>query len=233
MVYPESNTHLQIASKPTHSFIYAGAFPFSCASNFRLAAKIISSLLRCKFICRSFLSALHTFFGAASFSGSSLCASFSDRLYRVIRSGCAGFAAGRADATRVRAAGAGVGMLKLGGAWCVVVSNVSISRRLVVELTVSRPRPLSTLSVVAEALPPFRCRSHAISRRLSCGNIVAIWSICAGFMRGAERAGAACAWVPDGLLRYHRDARKMTTRKTRTWGRLIDCSVMVAGRVRW
>lgn len=115
----------------------------------------------------------------------------------------------------------------------MIVSDVSIPSKSVVELTVSRPRPLSTLSVVAEALPPFRCRSHAISRRLSCGNIVAIWSTCAGFMRGAERAGVTPACVLDGLLRYHRDARKMTTRKTRTWGMLIDCSVMVAGRVRW
>lgn len=38
--------------------------------------------------------------------------------------------------------------------------------------------------------------------------------------------------VPDGevegLLKYHREARKMTTRKTRTWGMLMDCSAMVA-----
>lgn len=33
--------------------------------------------------------------------------------------------------------------------------------------------------------------------------------------------------APEGLLKYHRDARKMTTRKTRTCGMLMDCSAMV------
>jgi hypothetical protein len=44
-------------------------------------------------------------------------------------------------------------------------------------------------------------------------------------MRAAVRLGVAC--VADGLLRYHRETRKMTTRKTRTWGMLIDCSAML------
>jgi hypothetical protein len=99
--------------------IYAGAFPFSCASIFLLAAKIISSLLFCKFICLSFLSALHAFFGVSSCAGSSVCANFEDKLYLVIRSGCVGFVAGRAAVVAVRgaAAGAGVGKLKDGGAY--------------------------------------------------------------------------------------------------------------------
>lgn len=32
----------------------------------------------------------------------------------------------------------------------------------------------------------------------------------------------------EGLLKYQREARKMTTRKTTTWGMLMDCSAMVA-----
>lgn len=66
------------------SRIYAGALPFSCASIFRLAARIISSLLLCRFICLSFLSALHAFFGCSSAAGSE--DSFEDKLYLVIRS---------------------------------------------------------------------------------------------------------------------------------------------------
>ncbi len=46
--------------------------------------------------------------------------------------------------------------------------------------TVSNPPLASTLSVVAATLPPFRCKSHIISRRPSCGNIFAICSTSAG-----------------------------------------------------
>jgi hypothetical protein len=101
-------------------------------------------------------------------------------------------------------------------------------------LTVSSPRPLNTRSVVAAAFPPFRCRSHAISRRLSCGNICAMSSICRWFRRGvAARVEVGRVPWADGLLKYQRMARKVTTRKTRTWGMLIDCSVMVALCVVW
>jgi hypothetical protein len=39
-----------------HNAYTAFAFPFSCASSFRLAANIISSFLFCIFFCLSFLS---------------------------------------------------------------------------------------------------------------------------------------------------------------------------------
>ena len=42
--------------------------------------------------------------------------------------------------------------------------------------TLSRPRPPSTRSDVAATLPPFLCRSHMMSLRLSCGNICATCS---------------------------------------------------------
>ena len=47
--------------------------------------------------------------------------------------------------------------------------------------TASSPPLDSILSVVAATLPPLRCRSHMISLLPICGNIVAIWSTCAGF----------------------------------------------------
>jgi hypothetical protein len=98
--------------------IYASvldALPFSCCSNFRLAAKIISSLLRCRFNCLSFLSALHALGFACSVASSSVCCSFDARLYRVIRSGWDGFA-GATGLVGVGTAGRGVGTLNDGGA---------------------------------------------------------------------------------------------------------------------
>jgi hypothetical protein len=47
-------------------------------------------------------------------------------------------------------------------------------------------------------------------------------------MRIGARLGAARVPVAVGLLKYHRMARKVTTRNTRTCGMLIDCSAMVA-----
>jgi hypothetical protein len=98
-------------------------------------------------------------------------------------------------------------------------------------LTVSKPLPPSTRSVVADAFPPFLCRSQAMSLLLSCGNICAIWSIWAGFIGRAVRLGAARVPASDGLLkcRYHRTARKVKTRKTRTCGMLMLCCAMAVG----
>ena len=62
--------------------------------------------------------------------------------------------------------------------------------------TLSNPLPLNTLSVVACTLPPFRCRSHCISLLLSCGNICAICSMCAGL--AVLRSLAACVEVDAG-----------------------------------
>jgi hypothetical protein len=209
------------------------AFAFSCASSFRLAAKIISSLRLCKFACLSLLSALHDFaFGCSSCIGCGCWPSLEERLYRVIKSGCAGLAGVAAARAGVGAArGAGVGIWKDAGA-CSILVLPSFAANLWVMLTVSKPLPFSPLSIVAATFPPFRCKSHAMSRLLSCGSISATWSICAGLTRGAARFAAAR--VPGaaavGLLRYHRTARKVTTINTSTWGTLMLCSAITSAR---
>jgi hypothetical protein len=107
--------HLPALSPPLRHAYAAAPFPFSCASSFRLAARIISSFLFCIFFCLSFLSWLHALaFGCSSATGSTWL-NFEDRLYRVIRSGCAGFA-DIVAARRGVAAGVGVGIWKDGGA---------------------------------------------------------------------------------------------------------------------
>lgn len=57
----------------------------------------------------------------------------------------------------------------------------------------SKLLPMSILSVVDCTLPLFRCKSHMISLRLSCGNIWDIWSTCAG-------VNLSPGVVPLGLL---------------------------------
>jgi hypothetical protein len=56
-------------------------------------------------------------------------------------------------------------------------------KRKPAELTTSKPRPLNILSVVATTFPPFRCRSHMILRRETCGNICCILSTSASLAR--------------------------------------------------
>jgi len=122
--------------------------------------------------------------------------------------------------------GVGVGRLNDGGAYITISAIISLSQQPQSGLTLST-LPLSALSVVAATFPPFLLRSQAISRRLSCGNMLATWSICAGFMRA--RAVCVCVGLMlEGLLKYQRTARKVTTRKTRTWGMLIDWEGIVA-----
>lgn len=96
---------------------YAGAFPFSAASIFLLAANIISSLLLCRFACLSFRSALHAFALGFSSDTSSTCSNLDAKLYLVIRSGLLGFGALDAPgaAVGVRDAG-GEGIVNEGGA---------------------------------------------------------------------------------------------------------------------
>lgn len=60
-------------------------------------------------------------------------------------------------------------------------ASTRIARQDTVEkLTTSSPLPPRILSVVAATLPPFRWRSHIISRRPTCGNMELICSTCAG-----------------------------------------------------
>lgn len=108
-----------IFQRTQHTSLYTAApeaFAFSCASSFLRAARIISSLRRCRFACLSVLSVLQAFdFGCSSCAGCDASEIFADRLYLVIRSGCegrAGVAAGRTGAGEAR----GPGIWKDGGA---------------------------------------------------------------------------------------------------------------------
>ena len=132
--------------------------PPSFSSIFRLAARIISSLLRFSASARDTLSELHAFLFCSSLGTGSL--PFPLNLpcnpYLVIKSGCPG--EGRfsplAPLKEPCPAVAGAGILGWndGGG-------------------LSRPLPASTLSVVAATFPPLRCKSQAIALRSSCGNI--------------------------------------------------------------
>jgi len=95
------------------------------------------------------------------------------------------------------------------------------------KLTVSNPRPLNTRSVVAATIPPFLCRSHAISLLFNCGNMLAIWSMCAGLIRTARFVPAGRVPAAAGFARYHRMARTETMMKTMSCGMLSVCSAMV------
>lgn len=150
---------------------------FSCI--FRRAARIISSLRRCSVFCLSSL-LIDQPGGVGSCSFSLPFVLTRDwRLYLVIRSGsvtlgCAADVSGADDvAAKV------IGGWKDGGAWSSVSLRFPSSCSDEVLLTGSKPRPASTLSVVACTLPLFRCRSHMISRLLNCGNICNTCSTCA------------------------------------------------------
>lgn len=150
---------------------HASAFasPFSCCSNFLLAARIISSLLLCRFACLSLRSALHDFaFGWSASESAELWLIFEVKLYRVIRSGCVG-CCGAGVALVGVAVERGSGTLNEGGAFatCQPLSNRDILSRRLFVLTLSKPLPLSARSVVAATFPPFLCKSQAISRLLS------------------------------------------------------------------
>ena len=96
------------------------------------------------------------------------------------------------------------------------------------KLTTSNPRPLKILSVVAATLPPFRCKSHIISRAFNCGNIWDICSTCAGstaFPRARLRPPPPEP-LPGSLsrLKNHRMTKKETTARVRRDGMLRDGS---------
>ena len=128
------------------------------------------------------------------------------------------------------------------------------------ELTLSKPLPLNTRSVVAAMLPRFRCSSQAISRLSSCGNICASCSTCAGFTRlWRERPLDVDDEVEDVLElepepepesgleeeKYQRRAKKVMSRTAISCGIFRVCSDIVDvcmrslffyfcdGRVRW
>lgn len=100
-------------------------------------------------------------------------------------------------------------------------------RGRIFQLTVSNPLPVKILSVVAATLPPFRCKSHISSLRVSCGNICARWSSCTG----------STVWVPVlplcELLSFcedvrdeknHRKTKNETTAKVMSEGMLTEGS---------
>ncbi len=92
-------------------------------------------------------------------------------------------------------------------------------------LTASKPRPERTRSVVAATLPPFRCRSHMISRVLNCGNI---WDICSTWAGSTTlpraRPRALGGLLSSSRLKNHRITKKETTARVRSEGMLRDGS---------
>lgn len=114
-----------IGTNPHFHAVFCSALAFS--SIFRLAARIISSLLRCKLACLSFLSWLQAFpLGCSSVAVVVAWPTLEARLYRVIRSGWTGLA-GCLVALR---AGPPVGVAVLeGGSWKLGGGYGQISER--------------------------------------------------------------------------------------------------------
>lgn len=223
-----------IGVNPHLHAVFCSAFAFS--SIFRLAARIISSLLRCRLACLSFLSWLQAFpLGCSSVAVVVACPTLEARLYRVIRSGWTGLA-GCLVALR---AGPPVGVAVLeGGSWKLGGGYGQISERAtpvsihaagfardVRRRTCSNDLPPNTVSVTPCTFPPFLCRFQAIVRLSNCGNIWASWSIWAGLglLFAAEVGVLALAG-----LNHQRRARTVTARKTRSCGMLRVCSAILS-----
>jgi len=126
------------------------------------------------------------------------------RLYRVIRSGCRGFTCAGVDVAADEDAGTGRGGWKdCGGT--------------------SKPLPLSILSVVATTFPPFRCKSHMILRRETCGNICCILSTSASLARMLF-AEVELRFCDEDVLdekKKYRIASAPSTSIMSSWGRFI------------
>lgn len=178
----------------------------SFASIFRLAARIISSLLLFNPSALTALSELHAFRFCSSLGTGSLPFPliFDCSPYRVIKSGWLGeglFSPLAPLAPCPAVAGGGRFGWNEGGG-------------------LSKPLPPKTLSVVAATFPPFRCRSHAIALRSSCGNIADTWST---LLTSTCRSREEELGVDDaGLLRNHRIARKPTSATAMSCGMLIE-----------
>lgn len=92
-------------------------------------------------------------------------------------------------------------------------------------LTVSSPRPVNILSVVAATLPPFLCKSHMISLRFNCGNICDICSTWAGsIMRPRERPAPFAPPLLPSRFKNQRITRKETTANVSKEGMLMEGS---------
>lgn len=96
--------------------------------------------------------------------------------------------------------------------------------------TTSRPLPLSILSVVATTFPPFRCRSHIIFRRDTCGNICCILSTSASLARMLF-ADVALLLCDDGVAfdekKKYLIARPASRSRINSCGRFMVCSSIV------
>lgn len=125
--------------------------------------------------------------------------------------------------------------INTGSVFCTCSLKLRIEKRRNAkspELTLSKPLPLNALSVVIAMFPPFRCRSHAISRRSSCGNICASCSTCAGFTLSCrDDLADEEEEVEDGEKKYHRRAKKVISRTAISCGILRVCSDIVCARV--
>jgi hypothetical protein len=96
--------------------------------------------------------------------------------------------------------------------------------------TTSRPLPLSILSVVATTFPPFRCRSHIILRRDTCGNICCILSTSASLARMLF-ADVALLLCDEGVAfdekKKYLMARPASRSSINSCGRFMVCSSIV------
>lgn len=101
--------------------------------------------------------------------------------------------------------------------------------------TTSNPLPLNILSVVATTFPPFRCRSHIIFRRDTCGNICCILSTSASLARMLFADVAFRLCEDDAELdekKKYRIARPPSRSSISSCGIFIVCSSMVGAVVR-
>lgn len=184
------------------------------ASIFLLAAKIISSRLRCRDACRSFRLELHAL-GFVEDSGSLPVLTLSCSLYLVIKSGSAGFGGALKGCVCVAE---GLGEVGGGDGWNVI-GGVSI-------------RPANIRSVVAAMFPPLRCKSHKIVLRStrSGPKICCILSTAASLARDTAWAsrGGREGWAGDEKNRYRMMRPPRTIMKIREVSDTCSSAISVA-----
>jgi hypothetical protein len=112
-----------------------------------------------------------------------------------------------------------------GGSGLVMRADVRWKESNETTLTTSNPRPFSILSVVATTFPPFRCRSHMMLRRATCGNICWMRSTSASRAARADDEPRGSDDAPDEKKKY-RTARPPRRSTRRSCGRLMVWSVV-------
>jgi hypothetical protein len=91
--------------------------------------------------------------------------------------------------------------------------------------TGSKPLPVNIRSVVAGTEPLFRCRSHMMSRRFSCGNMAETCSTCAAVKRRPLLRPLLDAPAPADDDVHHRYVKNITAVTKRREGiEIVACS---------